>query len=351
MRKSLLTLLFLSIVSHFIAPPSLPAETVKGESLPAQARHVFATLPTDMSVPRHPFTPALVALGRSLFFDPRISLDGTVSCARCHQPALYGIDGLPRALGAADRINPRNAPTILNAAIQISEHWIGNRKDVEDQATQAFVGPPSFGNPNYNSAMAKIKAIPGYLPLFRKAFPQDSDPITPANWGTAIGAYERTLVTPSPFDDFLKGKKDSLSKTAKAGLQDFMGIGCTGCHNGAGVGGKMYAKFGITENYWKATGAKEIDKGRNVVTGNAADLYVFKVPNLRNVAMTAPYFHDGSVGALPQAVRIMAQIQLGKCLTENQVTEIVVFLESLTGSLPTGFATAPTLPSGPFTTR
>jgi cytochrome c peroxidase len=344
-------ILILAAAFLFAFPAPGPAENTGGDSLSAKARQVFAPLPADMSVSGRPFTPALVELGRLLYFDPRISVDGTVSCARCHQPSLYGIDGLPRPLGAADRINPRNAPTVLNAALQFAEHWIGNRKDVEDQATQALVGPPSFGNPDYNFAMAKLKAIPGYLPLFRKAFPKDTDPITPANWGTAIGAYERTLVTPSPFDDFLKGKKDSLSKTAQAGLQDFMGVGCTGCHKGAGVGGGMYVKFGLTGDYWKATGSKEIDKGRIAVTGKAADLYVFKVPTLRNVAMTPPYFHDGSVAELPRAVRIMAKVQLGRELTESQVTGIQAFLESLTGPLPKDFATVPVLPPGPFTAR
>jgi cytochrome c peroxidase len=328
--------------------PVLHAATDKSENLMAQAQRVFAPLPSDMAVSGHPFTPELVVLGRSLFFDPRISVDGTVSCARCHQPALYGTDALPRPKGAADRINPRNAPTILNAALQISEHWIGNRKDVEDQAVQALVGPPSFGNPDYASAMARIKAIPGYLPLFGKAFPKDKDPVNQTNWGTAIGAYERTLVTPSSFDAFLKGKKGALSAKAREGLRDFMETGCIACHNGPGVGGKMYDKFGKTEEYWKATGSKEIDKGRFAVTGKSDDLYVFKVPILRNVAMTPPYFHDGSMTSLPRAVRIMARVQLGKDLSDRLVTGIVTFLESLTGNLPKDFSNAPVLPPGPF---
>ncbi len=351
MRRSLLAILVLAIASPFITLVSRSAETDKEENLSTRSRQVFAPLPANMPQAGRALAASQVALGRLLFFDPRISVDGAVSCARCHQPSLYGTDALPRPLGAADRINPRNAPTILNAALQISAHWIGNRKDVEDQATQALIGPPSFGNSDYNAAMAKIKAIPGYLPLFRKAFPQDRDPVTPANWGTAIGAYERTLVTPSPFDDFLKGNIESLSKSAKSGLKDFMEFGCTACHNGAGVGGGMYAKFGITENYWKATGSKEIDKGRATVTGNSADLYMFKVPVLRNVAMTPPYFHDGSVGQLPQAVRIMSTVQFGRTLTENEVIEIVAFLDSLTGPLPESFAVVPTLPPGPFTAQ
>lgn len=351
MKRSQMTILIPALASLMVAVVAMPSEAVEKDNLLARARKVLAPLPPDMSVAGKPFTPAMVALGRLLFFDPRISLDGTVSCARCHQPSLYGTDSLPRSLGAADRVNPRNAPTILNAALQISAHWIGNRKDVEDQAIQALVGPPSFGNPDYKTAMARIKAIPGYLPLFRKAFPRDRDPVNEKNWGAAIGAYKRTLVTPSPLDDFLKGKQEALPKAAKGGLRDFMGIGCTACHSGAGLGGKMYAKFGLTGNYWKATGSKEIDKGRNAVTGNPADLYVFKVPVLRNVSMTPPYFHDGSVGELSRAVRIMADVQLGKNLSGNQVRGIVTFLGSLAGPLPKRFAAVPILPTGPFAKR
>jgi cytochrome c peroxidase len=348
MRGFIFSLATLSVISLTFNPASPHAATGKGESLQTQSRQSLAPLPSNMAVAGHPFTPELVALGRMLYFDPRISVDGTVSCARCHQPALYGTDALPLPKGAADRVNPRNAPTVLNAALQIAEHWIGNRKDVEDQAVQALVGPPSFGNPDYASAMARIKAIPGYLPLFRKAFPADKDPINQANWGTAIGAYERTLVTPSPFDAFLKGNNGALSVKALGGLQDFMTTGCIACHNGPGVGGKMYQKFGLTEEYWKATGSKEIDKGRFAVTGKPDDLYVFKVPVLRNVAMTPPYFHDGSVTSLPRAVSIMAKVQLGKVLSDQQVAEIVSFLESLTGVLPKDFATVPVLPPGPL---
>jgi cytochrome c peroxidase len=348
MREFIILSAILSVLLSAFAPLSLHAATDKSENLVAQAQGVFTPLPADMATAGHPFTPELVTLGRSLYFDPRISVDGTVSCSRCHQPALYGTDALARSKGAADRISPRNAPTVLNAALQISAHWIGNRKDVEDQAVQALVGPPSFGNPDYASAMARIRNISGYMDMFRKAFPRDKDPINQANWGTAIGAYERTLVTPSPFDTFLKGDKNALSPKANDGLRNFITAGCIACHNGPGVGGKMYQKFGITEQYWKATGSKEIDKGRFAVTKKSEDLYVFKVPVLRNVAMTPPYFHDGSVTSLPRAVRIMARVQLGKNLTDSQADRIVKFLESLTGKLPENFTNAPVLPAGPF---
>lgn len=318
------------------------------QDLRAQAQALFKPLPKQMTSADNPITPEKVRLGRLLFFETRVSVDGTVSCSRCHQPFLYATDALPKPIGAEHRVNPRNSPTVLNAALQIASHWRGDRKNVEDQATKALVGPPSFGNPNFEAAMAKLKAIPGYAPLFATAFPGQSDPITPENWGNAIGAYERTLVTPSPFDAYLAGDDAALSPAAQAGLREFIQVGCTACHNGVGVGGGMYQKFGLVEEYWKATGSTQIDKGRVEVTNDPADTYVFKVPSLRNVAMTPPYFHDGSAATLPEAVRIMARVQLGKTLSEEQITRIVTFLQSLTGTLPADFIEVPVLPTATF---
>jgi cytochrome c peroxidase len=172
--------------------------------------------------------------------------------------------------------------------------------------------------------------------------------VTPENWGKAIGAYERTLVTPSPFDRYLSGDESALGADAKAGLREFMQAGCIACHNGVDVGGGMYQKFGLVEDYWKATGSPTPDTGRFDVTKDPADMYVFKVPSLRNVAMTPPYFHDGSVATLPEAVRVMGRVQLGRKLTDEQIGRIVAFLQSLTGSLPEDFATSPVLPAASF---
>jgi cytochrome c peroxidase len=317
-------------------------------ALLAQARAMFKPLPKVMESPENPVTPEKVALGRLLFFETRVSVDGTVSCVRCHQVSLSATDALPKSIGALGRLNPRNAPTVLNAAQEFVAHWRGDRKSVEDQATQALVGPPSFGNPDYASAMAKLAAIPGYPELFAKAFPTEKDPVTPENWGKAIGAYERTLVTPSPFDAYLEGNATALSPAQEAGLREFVQTGCAACHSGVGVGGGMFQKFGLLEDYWKATGSQEIDKGRFDVTKNPADTYVFKVPSLRNVARTPPYFHDGSVATLPEAVRIMARVQLGRTLTDAQVASIVAFLGSLTGTLPSSFREIPELPAASF---
>ncbi len=341
-----LRLVIAAVVAGAALTPAAPH--AQEPSLLVQARSIFKPLPKDMATAENPITPEKVELGRMLFFDPRISADGTVSCARCHQPSLYGTDGLAKPIGAEHRVNPRNAPTVLNAALQIAAHWRGDRRSVEDQATQALIGPPSFGNPSYDAAMARLKQIPEYGRRFAKAFPGEPDPITPEHWGQAIGAYERTLVTPSPLDAYLAGNETALTAEAKAGLRQFIQVGCVSCHNGVGVGGGMYQKFGLLEEYWKATGSTTIDKGRVDVTHDPADTYVFKVPSLRNVAMTPPYFHDGSVATLPEAVRIMARVQLARTLTEEQIGQIVAFLESLTGTLPESFARAPVLPAAEF---
>jgi cytochrome c peroxidase len=312
-----------------------------------QAQSVFKPLPKDMATPEFPVTPARVRLGRMLFFDPRISADGTGSCLRCHQPALYATDSLPKSIGIQDKHLSRNAPTVFNAAFYATQHWDGGFANVEDQAKHALLAP-GFGNPDYPTAMARVKAIPGYAPLFQQAFPGEADPISADNWGKAIGAFERTLVTPSRFDDYLGGKSGALSADERRGLRTFIETGCVDCHKGPGIGGLGFRKFGVSSDYWKATGSKDIDKGRFGVTNDPADLYKFKVAGLRNVAMTPPYFHDGAVDALPKTVRIMAKVQLDTDLSDSDVEQIVSFLGSLTGSMPEGFERAPVLPAGGF---
>jgi len=200
--------------------------------------------------------------------------------------------------------------------------------------------------PDEKAVIDRLARIPGYAPLFKAAFPDEPQPMTLRNIATAVGAYERMLVTPSPFDAYLAGNQEALPPAAKAGLEKFINTGCVACHNGVGVGGGMYQKFGVVEDYWKATGSDPIDKGRFDVTKDPNDLYVFRVASLRNVAMTPPYFHDGSVATLPEAVKVMARVQLGVNLDDADIRDIVAFLQSLTGELPANFATAPVLPSG-----
>ena len=340
----LIAFCFQSIASQAAEPTARAAQ--KDDELLKEAQSAFRALPKDMATPDFPVTPERVSLGRKLFFETRVSVDGTMSCARCHLPSLYGIDGLATSHGIHDKIVSRNAPTVLNAAVNVKQHWGGELESVEDQAKKALL--PAFGNPNYAAAMAKLRAIPGYREMFKKCFPGDADPVTEDNWAKAIGAYERTLVTPSRFDDYLGGKTDALTAAERQGLRVFIDTGCARCHDGAGIGGKKFRKFGVREDYWKATGSKQKDKGRSAVSQDPSDDYVFKVPLLRNVEMTAPYFHDGSVATLPAAVRVMARVQLGKTLSEEDTTTITTFLKCLTGKVPDDFAKVPVLPPAAF---
>lgn len=307
--------------------------------LSKEAKRLFAPLPAAPAE-----SPDKVRLGRQLFFEARVSADGNVGCVHCHQPDLHGTDALPKSFGVFGKANPRNAPTVFNAALQFKEHWRGDRESLEEQAEKSLLGPASFGNPDYAAVVAKLKSIPGYAELFAKAFPEDKDPITEKNWGKAIAAFERTLPTPTKFDDFLRGNAKALSAAEQAGLRKFIDVGCANCHNGVGVGGDSFQKFGVVSDYWKETGSAQPDKGRADVTKNDADLYVFKVPSLRNVAKTGPYFHDGSVADLPRAVRVMGKTQLGADLADKDVESIVAFLGSLTGPVPANFSAPTPLP-------
>jgi cytochrome c peroxidase len=315
------------------------------EDLLRQAKQIFSPLPQVMSSDKNPITPEKVKLGKILFYETRISVDGTVSCARCHPIGLYAADGLKKSIGNNCKVNPRNAPTLFNAAGQISAHWIGNRVDVEDQARQSVIGPLSFGMPSNEAVENRLKGMRGYVDLFKEAFPGESDPVTVDNFAKAVGAFERTLVTPSRFDSFLKGDIAELNEREKRGLKTYMETGCIMCHSGPYVGGQVYQKSGIVEPYWKYTKSEPADEGRYVVTKNESDKYVFKVPILRNVAKTAPYFHDGSVDKLEDAVWIMGKIQLGKDLNKSQVEEVVTFFKSLTGKIPEDAMKVPLLPS------
>jgi cytochrome c peroxidase len=324
------------------------------QALLERARQLFKPLPADASTPERPLTSERVVLGKALFFETRVSVDGAVSCAKCHQPTLYGTDALPQSIGNHDKVVPRNAPTVFNTALQFVQHYGGNRKDVEEQAVKALVSPLAYGNVDYAAAETRLRAISGYRPMFEKAFPGEANPVNVENWGKAIGAYERVLLTPAPFDRYLAGDTNALNAQAKQGLDKFISFGCAGCHNGVTVGGQMFQKFGLTQDYWTLTGSKDVelfkgrDKGRFQDTKNESDAFIFKVQQLRNVAVTPPYFHDGSVAELKDAVRIMAKLQLGRDLSADEIADIVAFLESLTGEVPAEFANAPNLPSAPY---
>jgi cytochrome c peroxidase len=327
----------------------LIAAAAEDAPLLKQAQGIFQPLPKDMATAEFPITRERVELGRSLFFDPRLTIDANMSCSSCHQPAFYGTDALPKPMGVRQRPHPRHVPTNLNAGMSFVIHWRGDRTNLEDQVFQALTSPITSGQPDEKAVIDRLAHIPGYAPLFKAAFPDDPQPMTLRNIATAVGAYERTLVTPSPFDFYLAGNQEALPPAAKAGLEKFINTGCVACHAGVGIGGGIYRKFGVVEDYWKTTGSEPIDKGRFDVTKDPNDLYVFRVASLRNVAMTPPYFHDGSVPTLPEAVKVMALVQLGVTLSDAETGDIVAFLQSLTGELPVNFATAPVLPAGAVT--
>lgn len=318
-------------------------------SLLERAKQVFRPLPHTAHVDDYPHSKARIELGRKLFFETRVSVDGRTGCVSCHNPSYYGADSLPQSVGVNGVRMARNAHTVFNTPLLVAQHYGGNRVSVEEQAMKALTSPFAYGNKTFGDAESRLRAL-GYQPLFDEAFPNEKDAVSAENWATAIGAFERTLLTPAPFDRYLKGDTRAISAEAKAGMDKFISYGCAGCHNGSTVGGQSFQKFGLTEDYWKATGSVEMpqlkgrDKGKFHDTGKEEDMWVFKVPQLRNVAMTPPYFHDGSVAKLDDAVRIMGRLQLGRQLSDDDVKQIVAFLGTLTGEVPKQFAQAPQLP-------
>lgn len=320
------------------------------EKLMETARGVFEVIPTSApQLPGNAASPEKVELGKMLYFDPRLSGSHTISCSSCHNIGLGGADAEPTSLGHRWQHGGRNAPTVLNAVFNTAQFWDGRAKDLEQQAGGPMVNPVEMASPEAHVA-EQLKGIPGYRDAFAKAFPGETDAITLANAQKAIAVFEATLLTPnSPFDRYLGGQADALTPAQKQGLTLFMDKGCSNCHGGINVGGGMYAPFGVTAN----PGADLLppgDKGRFAVTKSAGDEYVFKVPTLRNIALTAPYFHTGVVWDLKQAVGIMGTSQLGAALTSDEIDKITAFLDSLTGEQPK--VTVPILPpSGAATPR
>jgi cytochrome c peroxidase len=312
------------------------------DDLLARSQQQFSQIPTTPpELPGNAATPGKVELGKMLYFDPRLSASHAISCSSCHNLGLGGADAEPTSIGHRWQRGGRNAPTVLNAVFNHAQFWDGRAKDLEQQAGGPMANPVEMASPTAHVA-EQLKGIPGYGDQFAKAFPGESDPITLANAQKAIAVFEATLITPNaPFDRFLKGEQNALSQSQKAGLALFMDKGCAACHNGINVGGGMYAPFGVVEK----PGADVLpptDKGRFMVTKTPSDEYVFKVPTLRNIALTAPYFHTGQVWDLRQAVAVMGTSQLGAQLTDDEVDKITAFLNSLTGEQPK--VTYPILP-------
>ncbi len=309
------------------------------EELLKKAKMYFKPLPKEIPAPKsNPTTKEKVELGKKLYYDPRLSLSGVISCNTCHNLATYGVDNVPTSLGHKFMTGGRNAPTVLNAGFHTAQFWDGRAKDLEEQAKGPILAHVEMAMPNPDFVVLKLKTIPGYVEEFKKVFPKDKDPITYDNIAKAIAAFERTLTTPSRFDKFLMGDTKALTKKEKEGLRLFIDKGCAGCHNGVAVGGSMFAKFGIFKPYPTA------DLGKYRLTKKEKDKFVFKVPSLRNIAMTYPYFHDGQVWDLKKAVKIMGETQLGIKLTDDEVDKIVAFLNSLTGEIPKDALKLPVLP-------
>lgn len=282
-----------------------------------------------------------VNLGYHLYHDTRLSLKGNNSCNSCHNLATFGVDNQTTSKGDEGKNGDRNSPTTLNAALHSFQFWDGRAKDVEEQAGMPILNPIEMNIPSKQFLVDRLKKIPLYQDLFKKAFPDAKDPITYDNLQKAIGSFERKLITPSRFDKYLKGDKNALTLTEKKGLMAFITNGCTQCHAGALLGGNQFQKFGVYHEYWKFTGSKKIDKGRYAQTKNENDKYMFKVPSLRNIEKTAPYFHDGSVAQLDSAVKIMAKVQLNKDILNEELQNIVAFLKTLTADIPKEYKTAP----------
>ena len=291
--------------------------------------------------PANPVTPDKVALGKKLFFDPRLSRDGTITCASCHILEAGGDDNRPTAIGYHGRANPfhLNSPTVLNAALERSQFWDGRAKDVEEQAGGPVQAPFEM-NMTPDEVVARLRKDPEMAADFAKVFGENN--LTFTNVRNAIGAYERTLLTRGPFDDFLDGNDSAISPAAKRGLTLFMERGCKGCHTGMSVGGQLVKRFplrryffdymGIDPRTWTVKRDEIPFDNIGGFTGREGS-YFFKVPVLRNIARTGPYFHNGAVKELHEAVRIMSKYQLGREFTPAEINDTVAFLKSLSGEI------------------
>ncbi len=318
----------------------------KWEALPAKA-----PAPAD-----NPTTAAKVKLGQILFLDPRLSSTGTVSCNSCHNVMLGGEDNRAVAMGVDGQTGGRSAPTVWNAAFNSVQFWDGRAPSLEEQAKGPVTNPIEMGMKSWDDVVARLKVIPGYAKLFEKAF-GSADSISKDNAAKAIAAYERTLITPnSAYDKYVKGNKKALTDEQVRGMNTFAEVGCGSCHSGAAFNGpKMkpgkghFMKFPVYPNkVFQSKYKLTKDAGLAEVTGKVSDKQLWKIPTLRNIALTAPYFHNGSVKSLDRAVEIMAKMQLDKKLSKSQIKDIVAFLNALSGPFPK--QKMPELPGTPGTT-
>lgn len=312
-----------------------------------RAQQIFKPIPTiDVIIKERKLNADRIELGKSLFFEPRLSKSHIISCNTCHSVGTGGADNIPTSIGHGWQHGPRNSPTVLNAVFNIAQFWDGRAADLKEQAKGPVQASVEM-NATPKHVEDTLQSIPEYVDMFKKAFPGESNPVTFDNMAKAIEDFEITLITPnSKFDQFLEGK-DSFNKAELVGLELFMNKGCIACHAGINLGGQSYFPFGLI----KKPGADilpEDDRGRFVVTKTASDEYVFRASPLRNIALTAPYFHSGEVWSLEQAVAIMGTSQLGAELSDEEVKAITAFLHTLTGDQPK--VVYPTLPPSSKTT-
>ncbi len=319
MRLILGSLLLLTTSVSVLASPPWPA------------------LPPSPPIPAdNPMTSEKVHLGRELFFDARLSRDGTLSCNSCHSVMSSGTDNRAVSVGIEAQKGGRSAPTVWNAAFSPRQFWDARAASLEEQAKGPLTNPIEMGMPDHAAVVARLKAIPGYVDEFARVFP-GSDPVNIDNFAKAVAAYERTLVTPNgPYDRYVRGDLTAISSRAERGMRTAAAVGCIGCHSGAAFNGggrlEMFPVF--KDNEYVAQYGFLADKGKGALTGKPEDDHHWKIPTLRNVASTAPYFHNGSVPTLPEAVRVMARTQLDVVLTPDQVDDIVEFLKTLSGEFP-----------------
>ncbi|WP_318013709.1 cytochrome-c peroxidase [Paracoccus sp. DMF] len=322
-------------------PALAQTAAIDSGALREEAKGVFEAIPAELTAIKQteeapegiPLTTEKIELGKTLFFDPRMSRSGLISCQTCHNVGLGGVDGLPTSVGHGWQKGPRNAPTMLNAIFNAAQFWDGRAPDLAEQAKGPVQASVEMSN-TPDEVVRTLNSMPAYVEAFRAAFPDEREPVSFDNFAAAIEQFEATLITPdSAFDRFLNGDDSAMTEQEKRGLQAFMDTGCTACHYGRNIGGQDYYPFGLVAK----PGAEVLplgDTGRFEVTKTVNDEYVFRAAPLRNVALTAPYFHSGVVWDLKEAVQIMSSSQLGTELAPEQVDDIVAFLHAVTGEQP-----------------
>jgi cytochrome c peroxidase len=347
MKKSCSIAILIIMAFMFACTSQAPKEKESGidaAALLQVAKNLYQPLPKDAVNPENQVTAEKVLLGKTLYYDNRLSLNNTESCNTCHNIATYGVDNKPTSPGDNGKLGTRNSPTTFNAALHFLQFWDGRMKDVEEQAGGPVMNPAEMNMPGEKEVVARLSKNEGYTKLFAAAFPGETQPVTLLNMQKAIGAFERTLLTPCNFDKFLMGDLTALTQQEQKGLNTFIETGCTACHMGPLLGGNMFQKYPLFGTHKDLTNSDVDDFGKMAVTKNEMDKYMFKVPSLRNIAETWPYLHDGSVKELIKTVQLMAKAQLNKELTPDKTAEITTFLHALTGEITSDAKTVPSMP-------